>query len=212
MGAWPRNPWSNWTLLDRPSKRSSRIFYNISTAGIRLLGFEGPPPKPDSQRPELPTPLSASPAYSQEDYYYTAAVLDGVTAINPSLHQIGGTSVITGLLLHRSNEHTTSCVGQIRPHYLGCRLEVGTSQGLWLGFLSMTTGGYCVTRAATSRPTDTHHDALTWLALPYSGLLEWWFSNRQCRIHHGGQASPETCRVPAGQYRRWLEQQQEHRP
>ncbi|KAL2174926.1 uncharacterized protein P884DRAFT_207934 [Thermothelomyces heterothallicus CBS 202.75] len=208
MGAWPSSLGSNWTLLDRPSKQPSRIFYDTYSAGIRLLGFAAPPPTPDSQRPELPTPLSTSPSFSQEDYYYTSAALDGITAVTPSLQQIGGTSVITGLLLHRSNEHT-SCVGQIRLDSLGCPLEVGTSQRLWLGFLSTTMGGYCMTRAATSRPTDIR--ALTWLALPFSGLLEWWFSYRQCRIHHEGQASPETCRVPAGQYRRWLEQR-EHRP
>lgn len=203
MGACPRTLGRNWTLLDRPSKQPSRIFYNTSSAGIRLLGFETPPPTPDSQPPAFPTPVSSSPTFPQEEYYYTSAALDDVTRVTPSLHQIGATLVITGLLLHRSNART-SCVGQIRLDSLGRPLEVGTSQRLWLGFSSTTMGGCCVTGAATSRPSDIY--ALKWLALPYSGLLEWWFSFRQCRVHHEGQVSPATTRTSAGQHRRWLEQ------
>ncbi|KAL2017479.1 hypothetical protein VTK56DRAFT_2075 [Thermocarpiscus australiensis] len=118
-------------------------------------------------------------------------------------------SVITGLLLHRSKAHRsnprTSCVGQIRLDSLGSSLEIGTSHTLWLQFSPTKMGGYCVTVAATSPPSDIH--APNWLALPCSGLLEWWFSFRQCRVHHKDQVSPETTMIPAGQYRRLLEQQ-----
>ncbi|KAH6856152.1 hypothetical protein B0I37DRAFT_366685 [Chaetomium sp. MPI-CAGE-AT-0009] len=200
MGVWPRRLRSAWTLLDRPSTQHSRIFHDTSSTGIYLLGFETPSPTPDNQRPELPelrAPLSSSPTptFSREDYYYTSATLDGVTIVTPSLHQIGGMPVITGLLLHYPKGHT-SCVGQIRLDSLGSPLEVGTCQKRWLGFSSTPMGGHCVTGAATFRPPDIH--ASSWLALPYNGLLEWWFSYRQCRIHHEDQANPETCTVPAG--------------
>lgn len=211
MGVWPGRFGGNWALLDRPSKQTSRIFYNTSSAGIYRLGFETPSPTPNSQRSTLPTPLSLSPTTWQEFYYYTSAALDGVTTVTPSMHQVAGTSVIIGLLLHDSNAPTTSCVGQIRLDSLGCPLEVGASQRLWLGFLSMRTGGHCVAKVATSPPSDIDAYTLTWLALPYHGMLEWWFSHRQCRVHHGGQASPATTTVPAGQYQRLLEEQ-ERRP
>jgi len=49
--------------------------------------------------------------------------------------------------------------------------------------------------------------ATTWLALPCRGLLEWWFSFRQCKIHQGRE-SPLTCLDSPGQYRRLMEQRE----
>ncbi|KAK4243265.1 hypothetical protein C7999DRAFT_18369, partial [Corynascus novoguineensis] len=198
----------NTYMAKRPGKQTSRIFYNTSSAGIYLLGFETPSPTPNSQRPTLPTPPSFSPTLYQEFYYYTSAALDGVTTVTPSLHQVAGTSVSISLLLHDSNARATSFVGQIRLDSLGCPLEVGASQRVWLRFLSMRMGGHCVARVATSLPSDIDAHTLTWLALPYYGIPEWWFLHRQCRVHHEGQASPATSKVPAGQYQRLLEEQE----
>lgn len=196
-------PESNWTLLDRPSNRPSRIFYETSPLGIRCLGFETPPPTPGPELSTFPRPLSKSPRWSLEAYCYTSATLDDITMVTPSLHQIGGMSVITGLLFHHFNAHT-SCVGQVRLNSLGCRFKVDNC--LWLGFASTIMGGPCVIRATEFPPSDA--DSLTWLALPRRGLLEWWFSYRQCKIHHQKQESPATCWDSPNDYRRLIEQQE----
>lgn len=200
MGVWPRKPQSNWTLLDRPSNRPSRIFYETSPLGIRCLGFETPHPTPGTELSTFPRPLSKSPRWGLEEYHYTSATLDDITMVTPSLHQIGGTSVITGLLFHHSNAHT-SCVGQVRLDSLGCRFEVDSC--LWLGFASTIIGGPCVIKATNSPPSD---DSLIWLPLPCRGLLEWWFSFRQCKLHLEGRESPAICWDSPGNCRRLAEQ------
>ncbi len=201
MGAWPLKPESNWTLLDRPSNQPGRIFYETSPFGVRLLGFETPPPKPGTERSTFPRPLSISPRWALEEYYYTSATIDDITMVTPSWYQIGEMSVITGLLFHHSNAHT-SCVGQVRLDSLGGPFEVGKSRELWLGFASTIMGGPCVIRATESLPSDAH--SLTWLALPCRGLLEWWFSFRQCKVHHQERESPTTCCISPKQYRRLI--------
>ncbi|KAL2258767.1 hypothetical protein VTK26DRAFT_7790 [Humicola hyalothermophila] len=205
MGVWPLNPECNWTLLDRPSIRPGRIFYETSPSGIRWLGFETPPPTQGTRHSTFPAPQSVCPRWSLQNYYYTSAILDDITTVTPSWHQIEGISVITGLLFHSSNNAHTSCVGQVRLDSLGCPFEVSNPRELWLGF-AFVVGGPCVVRATESRPSDAQ--SLTWLALPCQGLLEWWFSWRQCKIHHQGRESPPTCNVSPGLYRRFIAQQE----
>jgi hypothetical protein len=124
--------------------------------------------------------------------------------------------VTRGLLLHHhhhaaddndnnADEQRVSCVGEVRLHALGARLELldgggGGGGALWLGFADTALQGPSVTRIATSRPVETEmkteSEGVTWFALPCRGRLEWWFSFRQCRVYHEGRASPETWAGP----------------
>lgn len=199
MGEWPWKVWNNWTLLDQPSHRPGRIFYDTSPCGIRRLGFETPAPALSTEHSLFPRPLSKSPR-GREGYFYTSATLDGITMVTPSLHHIAGTPIITGLIFHHSNEHT-SCVGQVRLNSLGRRFDIDSC--LWLGFASTDIGGPSVIRATNSPSSD---DSLTLLALPCHGLLEWWFSFRQCKLHHQGRESPTICWESPGDCLRLAEQ------
>ncbi|KAL2159726.1 hypothetical protein VTH06DRAFT_2295 [Thermothelomyces fergusii] len=203
MGAWPLDHRSGWTLLAQPSKEPSWICYNARAGHTRVFGLEAPPPTPDGRGPDIPMPLSRCPRECQEPYYYSSAHLDGVSLVTPSLACIGDTSVITGLLLRHSNKHTSS-VGQVRLDSLGPPFKVRPSDRLYLGLLETNMGGHCVVIAATSRPSDTR--SIVWLDLPWHGLLEWWFSYRQCKIHHGNKSSPDTCTVTPALYQKWLMQ------
>ncbi|KAK3300334.1 uncharacterized protein B0H64DRAFT_380644 [Chaetomium fimeti] len=198
MGPWPLKyrsgqsllDRSGWTLLNRPRKEPSRIFYDTSDSRMGVLAFETPPPESDGQRPASLTPLSPGPESGPlEPYFYSSSDLSGVTAVTPCERRFGETSVIRGLLLHHADAHV-SCVGEVRLDSLGCPLKV--EGPIWLGF-STTRGAPCVTQIATSRPAET--DAVDWLALPCRGQLEWWYSFRQCRVHHEGRASPATSDV-----------------
>lgn len=168
--------------------------------GIRCLGFESPTPTWPSERSGFPRPraLSAHPGWDVEDSYYSSVAFDDIETVTPSRLQIGGVSGITGLLFQHANAHT-SCVGQVRLDSLGSPFEVGNSQELWLGFGSPSMGGPCVIQAPASPPPDEENaPELTWLALPCRGLLEWWLSFRQCKIHHESRESPATSdEVPA---------------
>lgn len=216
MGPWPRTGLQrDWTLLDQRDNQPGRIFYEVSPWGMCRLAFDTPYPPPSSELFTFPMPQSKSPADSlnwapdMEEYFYTSATLDGIATVTPSLHQLGGkrgTLVITGLLLHHPDGHT-SCVGQVRIDSLGCRFDVDSC--LWLGFASGPMGGPCVVTATSCLPS-TSDDSLTWLALPCRGLLEWWFSTRQCKLHHEGRESPATClESHTARFRLFEQQEQE---
>ena len=192
--------------MNRPDPQDlSRVFYQTSQSGISVVSFEPSQPSApaDDRQPVVPTPLSRYPECRAfyEDYYYTTAALDDINLVTPCRRRIGGTLVVTGLLLRAASGHI-SCVGQIRTDSLDCPLEVSpaTSQMLWLGFSPTSMGGHCVTSVIVARPSEMHASttlqASTWLDLTFKGKLEWWYSFRQCKIHHEGQESPATCPTP----------------
>jgi hypothetical protein len=206
MGVWLVTRGSYWTLMNRPEPQdSSRIIYQTSQSGISVLAFEssqGSAPA-DGCQPVIPKPLSRSPECRgfYDDYCYTTATLDDTNLVTPCRRRIGGALVVTGLLLRDASGHI-SCVGQVRLDCLGCPLEVSpaTSQMLYLGFSPTSEGGHCVTSVIVARPSEmnvhTTMQAPTWLDLPFRGKLEWWFSSRQCKIHHESQESPANCPTP----------------
>jgi hypothetical protein len=180
------------------------ILYSTSESGISVLAFETPRrPKTWNRQPAAPTPLSAYPEAKRfyEDYYYTSAALDDVAVVIPCRRQIAGTEVITGLLLRDASGHT-SCVGQVRLDSLGDPIEVPVHPPQKLGFSFSSTkwGGHSVSGVVVAPPSEM--EGTTWLVLPFRGLLEWWFSFRQCKIHHEGQESPQTCLKSVGELER----------
>ncbi len=192
--------------MNRPEPQDpSRVIYQTSQSGISILAFESSQQSApaDDRQPVFPTPLSRYPDSKRfyEDYYYTMAALDDITLVTPCRRRIGGTLVVTGLLIRDAGGHT-SCVGQVRLDSLDCPLEVSpaTSQMLCLGFSPTSMGGHCVTSVIVARPSEMHVSttllASSWLDLPFRGRLEWWYSFRQCKIHHEVQESPATCLTP----------------
>lgn len=177
--------------MERLTNEPKCLFFDTSSHGIQNLVFETPRPLLERNTP-APTPELSSPypeSLCIEDYFYTSASLDNATTVSLCEGSYKGKVYVTGLVFTYSNGRE-ACVGQIRRDYLSCPLQLITSPMLWLGF-SLENREPRVAKIETiSSPSDT--SSLEWLAIPWTGQLDWWFSARQCKVYHKEQASPAT--------------------
>lgn len=192
MGIYRATTWnrSTWSLVDRPTQ-PGRLFFNVSrNSSIQELVFETPAPTPCEEDLVLPTPSSPKPeSLSTEEFYFTSASLDGVRSLNLCEVRQGETVHIIGIILTYSDGQT-SCVGQIRRDCLCPTLPVTGSETLWLGF-ALDESQPCVGKVEISRPSSDLMSSYTWLDIPWTGRLEWWFSIRQCKVYYHGRSSPD---------------------
>lgn len=178
------------TLIDLPPQgRSSRVFFEHSPTGVRNLYFETSQPQLDRVPPALPDPLSQHPRSTpSESFFYSTANLENVERITPCLVDVNGKLTICGLLLQDSAGRN-SCVGQIRLDRLGSPIQLTGHQSLWLGF-SKDDHRPFVSTLLLSRTERC--EGLSWLEVQLYGSMEWWYSARQCQVHHMGTSSPPT--------------------
>lgn len=154
---------------------------------MRNLAFETAKPVPPSVPITLNQPLSQYPRSTFfETYFYSAASLDSVDTIVPCQRYIRGGRRIIGLLL-KFLEGRQSYVGQIRLDSLDNPLQAYSHQNLWIGF-SPEDHRPLVSALTLSEPSLT--EGLSWFKVQLRGTLEWWFSLKQCQLHHVGKSSP----------------------
>lgn len=191
MGAhtMPSQPsYYSFSILDKPGKGPSNIFFDESPHGIRELAFESPAPIANTRLRTLPESRSPCPESTYlEDYFYTWARLDHVKEVSLCRSTTGPRAIVIGLLLHYPEGRRAS-VGQVRLDCQEAPMRVEGSEGMWLGF--NTLGFPRVDSIHFSRPSRAPD--LVYLAIPWRGRLEWWFSHRQCKVYHDGQISPPT--------------------
>jgi hypothetical protein len=125
-----------------------------------------------------------------EQFIYTCADLEGTSAVQPCHAESGG---VSGLLLHHRSGRR-SCVGQVHLARLLAALEVDAAPGLSMRF-SKSEEGYPYVESIAMVPEDGDGSDGS-LIVQWSGLLEWWVSPWQCKIHYCGRTSPPTCRRP----------------
>lgn len=172
-----------WTLLDRPEAKAVTIW--LDEAGYSLaMETPEPPQQSPSLLPEAPSPIPKCPTFQY--FIYSSAILSDVAEVAtcrpPKKDRVGG-------LLLRYTDGREACVGEIRFDCLGPPVKVSKLMKIWLEFV----GGYYgvfVRTVQFSRPL--HRSASHWFEVPMCGLLEWWFSYDQCKVQHGGRASPAT--------------------
>ncbi|KAI1207663.1 uncharacterized protein F4807DRAFT_434089 [Annulohypoxylon truncatum] len=183
----PNWPSCRWTLLSTFQPNPSRIFFEDSPHGIRCLAFETPSPNQYNRPLILPFPISPFPkSTSIEDYFYTSAVLDNVVEVTPCRTVQSGVWAITGILLSYANGYQIA-VGQVRLDHLSPTMRVLPSQKMTFTFSAVN--GYPYLASIHSAPPMCSE---TDMEICWHGSLEWWFSRRQCKIYHNGQASPVT--------------------
>ncbi|KAI3530984.1 hypothetical protein CABS02_14334 [Colletotrichum abscissum] len=192
LGVQPRPNWgrSKWTLLDLPGKATSHIYAETTTCGVRRLGFQSPRPRYRDRRPavEWPTPY---PLSRHDEYYaWNRARLKHVVEIVPCNRQRMGKPIIIGLLL-RYADGTSACVGQIRLDCLQRAMTVDPTSTLWLGFW-LTGDGPCIGSAILAKEQPVVPACETWFEVEWRDDLQWWFSNKKCRLSHQGRLSPKT--------------------
>lgn len=100
-----------------------------------MLAFESHVPTVNPRLFTLPEPKTPYPKSSpHEDYFWTWADLENVVEMSPCRSKSGSDWNVVGLLLRYSNGHQ-ACVGQLRQDRLERPIIVGSSQGMWPGFL-----------------------------------------------------------------------------
>lgn len=186
IGPHPRvvHPPYSFCLLDRPQGDESSMFFEASNGRVGILAFQGPAPIADVAIPAFPQPESSFPnSLYYEDYFFTWADLENVVQVTPCKGVVGPGICIIGFLLVYSTGHQES-VGQVRLDGLEPAIDVDRTKVMWLRFSSdaprVTSFGF--SGSASSR-TDV-------LNVAWHGRLEWWFSHKQCKVWHNGQASP----------------------
>lgn len=195
LGIQPPPNWSRsrWTLLDMPSRTASRIHAEITTYGMRRLGFETPRPQRRDQLPRVEWPTSTHPTFAQgEHFVWNRASLNHVAQIFLCRRHSHGRSIITGLLIYYADGHQ-ACVGQVKLDCLGEVLRIDPACKLWLGFW-LSDDGPCVSNAVLALQQPRLTDCENWFGVEWRGYLEWWFSCRQCQLSFEGRPSPKTIR------------------
>lgn len=172
------------TLIDLPHQdRGIRLFFEHSSLGVRNLAFQTPEPTPPSGSLALNQPLSQYPTSTFfESYFYSAASLDGVDKIVPCQRYIRGRRHIIGLLLKFPDDRQF-CLGQIHLDSLDTSFQGHSHQNVWLGFSTDDHRPF-VSTLTLSEPKFT--EGLSWLEVQLRGILEWWFSLRQCQVFYMG--------------------------
>lgn len=189
----PMPNWSHseWTLLDLPSRTTSRIYADTTTFGVRRLGFETCRPKSQGRSPKIEWPSSPYPISRPHEYFaWNKAKLNNVVEVTPCRRHSRGRTIVIGLLLHYVDGNT-ACVGQIKLDCLGKPLRVDPACKLWFGFW-LTENGPSVLNVLLSQEQPTLVDCDGWFGVDRCDDLEWWYSNRQCQLSHQGRLSPET--------------------
>ncbi|KAL7787728.1 hypothetical protein V8C37DRAFT_389806 [Trichoderma ceciliae] len=177
-----------FVLVERPSRRGSRIFFEDSTDGIGSLAFAGDAPAVESVFFSCPLPSPNNVYVATEDFFFSSHPLENLAEVTPChMKEDNG---ITGMLLVFSDGHRAS-VGQVRLDSLGPSIAVSDTYSWFLAFARMGGIYPYVTALGTTR-SEVERDSLFVLELFCHGTLEWIWSRRQCLVIYRGQRSPET--------------------
>ncbi|KAL7902144.1 hypothetical protein HDV64DRAFT_239517 [Trichoderma sp. TUCIM 5745] len=176
------------TLQSQPD-----YLYVDQSAGIRELALN-PAPNVDNTALEgrLPAPKSDYPAITPtEKYFYTSAPLLNLSSIKICKFR----GVITGILLNYYNGSQAS-LGHVRHDLLSDAQQI--PRDATIRFAVSRTDDKCpyvsnvllITPDTTQRfsPANLGFD----LEVTCCGLLEWWFTRRQCQLAHEGRSSVPT--------------------
>lgn len=142
--------------------------------------------------PNLPTPASPCPrTASTEFWHYSSCSLENVVAIQSCIEMTEQHRPIVGMLVSYADGHQ-ECVGQWRFDWASKLIMTSGTDGLHLCHQRTRYGSslrhrYIGTVAVqtTVRQTSRVADG-QWIAVDWTGMLEWWFSHRQNWLYHNG--------------------------
>lgn len=136
-------------------------------------------PYPPNLMPTTPPPYTQS----NEPWYYTNCRLEDATEITICADPTLAHKPIIGMLIRYSDD-SRSCVGSYRLDWARDRIAVDPSQKLRIGLGKTAIRLPYVAVINVRSPAMGNPDVFSWVEMPWSGRLEWWFSTRQCRFFH----------------------------
>ncbi|EWZ77515.1 hypothetical protein FOQG_16824 [Fusarium oxysporum f. sp. raphani 54005] len=180
----------NWELLDISKGEPGHFFFDSHPSAMRGLIFDSKAPR-QPRVLDAPKPVSPHPGlHVCEDFHWSQASLENVVAVTPCCRVTKGSPEFIGLLLDYS-DGSRACVGQVRLDCLSPPLTIKSSPRLWFGFELNDENRPYIARIEIS---DAHLDKkmTMWFEVFLSGIIEWWYSYRQCQIWQGGRRSLAT--------------------
>ncbi|KYK60914.1 hypothetical protein DCS_02054 [Drechmeria coniospora] len=139
-----------------------------------------------SWKPYPPSLMAASPPpYTQynEPWYYTNCRLENATEITCCADETASHKPIIGILV-RYRDGSRSCLGQHRTDREQHTSTVHPATPLRIGLGKTKRKLPFVKKISTQDPSRPEVGSLSWISIPWRGRLEWWFSQRQCKICH----------------------------
>jgi hypothetical protein len=188
----------SYSLLESLRESPHYAYMDDSAGFVRELAIDQQPGICDSTWEDYkPAPLSRTPGERPGNrnisgsLFYTSAWLDDVVGLN--LCQFNG--IITGLLLHYE-DRSRATVGQVRLDGLqGERRQV--TKNAIIRFVVVRTGRQLPHVSGllifTDRMAEPPLNDGLGLEVECCGILEWWFSRRQCQLACKGRTSASTC-------------------
>ena len=171
---------SAWSLLDRPGKAQSRMFFEDSIR-IRILAFESERPESHGNFDAMARLMPSRVLRSLESFFYGEASFRDVVKILPC--KAG--HAYCGLLLIYNNG-SRQAVGQVRLDLLQPLMNLDDLSHAWLTFSLTARNHPFVSAVENEKPAQQQN----LIALDRSGMLRWWWSSRQCQVVFGDQKSP----------------------
>lgn len=128
--------------------------------------------------------LSSRPPYTQynEPWYYTNCRMDGATTITFCIDTTSPQRPVMGMLVGYGNDRY-ACLGQYRMDMILRTINVDQAERLRLGIGKSEQNLPYVACICLGRETIPDGDKGTCVCIPWRGKVEWWFSQRQCRIY-----------------------------
>jgi hypothetical protein len=134
--------------------------------------------------PIFPATISRLPWVDEESWYHSSCSLSDIVEVIPCHEKEGKRRHIIGMLL-RYRDNRRACVGYYRQDWTTQPLQVyGSFFKIGLaGPGNRRRNGYRVMAIKTDI-TAFCHDSYTWRQLPWSGILEWWFTRCTSYVSH----------------------------
>lgn len=181
-------------LRDGPN----HLYIDDSVGFIRELAFDPEPGRNSNTWEDYrPVPISPNPGNNpnccniSESFFYTSAPLDDLLGVN--LCQFN--DMVIGLLLHYG-DGLQATVGEVRLDRLHSKRRQVPRNSTIRFTVSRTShqcpyvNGLKIFTENTVKPPFNHGLDLE---VNCHGILEWWFTRRQCQLAYGNRTSASTC-------------------
>ncbi|XP_044717283.1 uncharacterized protein HRG_08791 [Hirsutella rhossiliensis] len=191
---------NQYHLIYSTTNSPSRIYFNEwdpfeDEKCVKYIGIESDAAETDratNQRLETsesmcPPPLTTTsqPPYTQynEPWHYTNCMLENVVEIACCVDGTVSHKPVIGMMVHYGDGHR-ACIGQYRLDWVLDKSPADPSMSLRIGLAKTRKNFPYVARITLGNPAAPASDSLSWMDVPWHGKLEWWFSQRQCRLCH----------------------------
>lgn len=149
---------------------------------------------------------SFPPPYSQhtELWHYTTCRLESVQSVTCCADPRARDSPVVGMLL-RYRDGRRACVGQFRVDWAARPFPVDDSRALRIGLGTSAARIPYVAEISQRGEGGAGPGGLRWMDVPWQGRLEWWFSQRQCRLDYSdGRNATRAGARPSGKLTPWV--------